>query len=313
MSDSTRSYLIFGGLLLLPLAVAFVPLTHLVSFAYYSGEQSYILLMPVLTAGLIYHDADRVFAKVRLGFTGATIAVFALAAALIVAAYLLEAGSWLQMVAIALAIVISWSAAFATAFGSTAARAALFPFAMLLWIVPMPAVCIDKITVILQRASADLVDIMFRLTPLPVFRSGFIFELPGQSIEVAKECSGIRSSLSMIILTLIIAHESLHSNWRRAVLVITTLPVAVLKNGVRIVTLTLLAIYVDPSFLTGKLHHQGGIVFFLIGLVILIPIIALLRRGDSAPPQVSQPMQTVSATGMETAAKDENEELVRRD
>lgn len=311
--STTRSYLIFGGLLLLPLAVAFAPLTHLVSFAYHAGEQSYILLIPALTAGLIYRDADRVFAEVRLGLTRATIAMFAIAAALIALAYFLEAGSELQMVATALAIVISWSASFATVFGAAAARTALFPLAMLLWIVPMPAACVDAITVTLQRASADTVDLLFRLTPLPVFRSGFIFELPGQSIEVAKECSGIRSSLSLIILTLIIAHESLSSNWRRAVLVISTLPIVVLKNGVRIVTLTLLAIYVDPSFLTGPLHHEGGIVFFLIGLLMLVPILALLRRGDHAgKPQVSQPL-TASATSKEAARDDEIKELVRHD
>ena len=312
MNQSTRSFLVLGGLLLLPLAVAFGPFLHLLSFVYHAGEQSYILLIPALTAGLIYRDADRVFADVRFGFTRANIVMFVAAAALIIAAYCFEAGSELQMVVTALAIIISWSASFATAFGSKAARAALFPLAMLLWIVPIPAVWVETMTVALQRASADMVDYIFRLTTVPVFRSGFIFELPGQSIEVAKECSGIRSSLSMIILMLIVAHESLLSNWRRAVLVLSTIPIGILKNGVRIVSLTLLAMYVDPSFLTGSLHHQGGVVFFLIGLLMLVPILALLRRGDRPPtPRVQQPPQTPSSTSEGTAAKDENEELVR--
>src|SRR5581483_2990626 len=277
----TRSYLTFAGLLLLLVVAAFVPLSHLLSFAYQSGEQSYILLVPVLTACLIYRDADLVFAEVKPAFTPATLSMFAVAAALICLAYFLEAGSELQMVVTALAVVISVSASFSAAFGTTAARAALFPLGMLLWIVPLPAVCVDWLTVTLQRASADMVDFIFRLTPLPVFRSGFIFELPGQSIEVAKECSGIRSSLSLIILAMIIAHESLWGNWRRAVLVISTVPLVVFKNGVRIVALTLLAMYVDPSFLTGSLHHQGGVVFFIIGLLMLLPVLALLRRGDA--------------------------------
>jgi hypothetical protein len=54
----------------------------------------------------------------------------------------------------------------------------------------------------------------------------------------------------------------------------------ILKNGIHIATLTLLAVYVDPDFLTGKLHHQGGIVFFVLGLLLLLPVFLLLQRGD---------------------------------
>ena len=54
----------------------------------------------------------------------------------------------------------------------------------------------------------------------------------------------------------------------------------IVKNGIRIVTLTLLAIYVDPSFLYGRLHREGGIVFFLIGLLLLLPVYLLLQDPD---------------------------------
>jgi len=54
----------------------------------------------------------------------------------------------------------------------------------------------------------------------------------------------------------------------------------VVKNGVRIATLTILAEYVDPGFLYGRLHHEGGVVFFLLGLVLLLPVLWLLQRGE---------------------------------
>jgi len=53
---------------------------------------------------------------------------------------------------------------------------------------------------------------------------------------------------------------------------------------VRIATLTILAKYVDPDFLFGRLHHQGGIVFFLIGLGFLVPLYWVLRRGEKEIP-----------------------------
>ena len=57
-------------------------------------------------------------------------------------------------------------------------------------------------------------------------------------------------------------------------------PVTILKNGIRIVTLSMLAMHVDPGFLNGQLHHEGGIAFFVLGLVILAPVLAVLRKSE---------------------------------
>ena len=54
----------------------------------------------------------------------------------------------------------------------------------------------------------------------------------------------------------------------------------VVKNGLRIVTLSILANYVDPGFLYGRLHREGGIVFFLLALGLLLPVYKLLKRGE---------------------------------
>jgi exosortase/archaeosortase family protein len=64
-----------------------------------------------------------------------------------------------------------------------------------------------------------------------------------------------------------------------------------LKNGIRIAALTLLANYVNPAFLTGSLHHQGGVVFFLIGLALLIPVYWVLRKGEKPAAPVAVPQQ----------------------
>ena len=272
----------FLGLVLLSLVIAVGPGRHLLSFAYTTGDQSYILLVPVLSAMLVFRDRDNVFAHTsRTGLTRSSMAGFATGIVLIGVGYLLPARSESEMVATALGLIAFWVGAHVYCFGEASARAALFPLGMLLWMVPIPAAIIDWLTAFLRDGSTELVAVMFRASGVPVFRDGYFFHLPGQSIEVAKECSGIRSSLCLMLLTMVIAHESLRGNARRSILMVATIPIVILKNGIRIVSLTLLAIYVDPSFLTGPLHHQGGIVFFLIGMAILVPIIALLRKGDT--------------------------------
>lgn len=280
MANLQKRTLFFATLVLLPVLVGILPFSELTLFAWKSGEQSYIMLVPAVSAALIYLNRDRIFAELAIPQNGSRFIAFLPGIAFIALAYWFNSKSEARLASMAVGLILSWSAAFYLCFGREALRRSTFELAMLIWIVPIPANAIEAITVTLQKASADLVDVLFQMTRVPVLRDGFFFYLPGQAIEVAKECSGIRSTLSLLFLVLILAHESLNGTWRRIVLVLCALPIVVIKNGIRIVTLTLLAMYVDPSFLTGRLHHQGGIVFFLIGLALLIPIIGLLRRGD---------------------------------
>jgi exosortase/archaeosortase family protein len=82
----------------------------------------------------------------------------------------------------------------------------------------------------------------------------------------------------MLLTSLLAGHAFLERSWHKALLVLAILPITMFKNGIRIVTLSLLAMHVDPGFLTGQLHHEGGIVFFVIGLAMLAPVFAVLRR-----------------------------------
>ena len=85
-----------------------------------------------------------------------------------------------------------------------------------------------------------------------------VSEETGLKIEIAEQCSGIRSSIAMVITFLVVANVALRSNLNRAILVLLTVPVAIFKNAVRIVTLSMLAIYLDPGFLAGDLVFWPG-------------------------------------------------------
>jgi exosortase len=114
----------------------------------------------------------------------------------------------------------------------------------------------------------------------PVSRHGFLLSVPGVTIEVAKECSSIRSSIALFITCLLAAHLYLRTVWKKFVFVVLGLLVSVVKNGIRISTLTLLSVYVDPGFLYGRLHRQGGFVFFLIALLLLLPVFLWMEKSD---------------------------------
>jgi exosortase len=272
--------LLFGGWILLSSLLFAKPLVALIQMAYVSGEVSYLMLIPFIGAWVLVVDDRKIFRDLSYDRTlGAGLFSCAVCVGLI--ASLISGGSSnLRLSSFILALVMIWMSGFLLLFGKAASKAASFPLLFLLLMVPLPQSLLNRTIYFLQTGSAWITGAFFDLFGVPALREGFVFHLPGVNIEVTQECSGIRSSMVLLILALIVAHFYLITFWKKALFVIFGLFIMILKNGIRIATLTLLAMYVDPSFLTGRLHHQGGIVFFLVGLVLLLPVLWLLQRGE---------------------------------
>lgn len=111
-------------------------------------------------------------------------------------------------------------------------------------------------------------------------RQGQMFMLPGLTIEVAQECSGIRSSIVLFITAVLAANMILHSGWRRITLVLAVIPLGILRNGMRIYLISVLTVHVDPGIIDSALHHRGGPIFFGMSLVPFLALLWLLRKGD---------------------------------
>jgi exosortase len=283
-STAFRRSVLFGIFCAILLAVAFDPLRRLVqlSLGWANTDLSYIVVIPIISLVLIYRDRRSIFLQTRTSIGPAAL-VFVVGVML----YLLgharvvtssEEQNYLAvMTAAVIALFYSGCLLF---YGSAVFKAALFPMLFLLLAIPMPTWLLDAFTNFLVQGSSAMVALLFSLTGTPAFREGTSFALPGVTINIAPECSGIRSTLGMYIVTLLGTRLFLKSNPRRILLLIAVVPVSLFKNAVRIVTLTLLAIHVDMRFLTGALHQDGGIVFMMIGLVIMYPILALLMRSE---------------------------------
>lgn len=268
----------------LSLAIFWQPFSALIHFSLQNDNASHVLLIPFISAWLLFVDRKQIFSQTS---SGLPLAAYLFGAALAVSAWTyLSSAKWTPSELIAaytLALVLIWITGFVLFFGPSAAKSGWFPLLFLFLAVPLPDFLLNRVIYLLQEGSADIADILFDWTGVPVVRDGFVFHLPRISIEVARECSGIRSSLALLILAILVAHFSLRTLWKKVVFVICGLATMIIKNGIRIVTLTLLANYVDPAFLFGRLHHEGGVVFFLLGLLLLLPILWLLERGEKLP------------------------------
>jgi len=253
------------------------------------SEYSYIPLIPLISGFLIFLRRKSIFARAEPSpWLGSWIVAVGLL--LWVVKDYLGIGSITNLEFSAFALVCTWCGLFVAWYGPQAARMALLPLCLLLFVVPPPERMLNTAVQCLQQGSAVLSYELFRLLGVPALREGTVISLPRLTILVAPECSGIRSSISLLILTLAVANLYLRSGRNKLLLVLTLLPLVVLKNAIRIVTLSLLGLYVDPRFLNGPLHHRGGIFFFLIALMMLIPIVMGMRR-------LERTVAAVSSTG----------------
>ena len=189
-----------------------------------------------------------------------------------------------------LSLVIIWIGGFVLCYGTQAFRARGFPLRFSLLMVPLPHFLMHKPIEVIQHGSAEIASLFFKLAGVPVFRDGLRFSLPGLDMEVATQCSGIHSSLALFALSLLVGHFYLKSGWNKIALSLSVLPIISLTNGFRIFTISWLSAYVDKSFFTGNLHHQGGVLFFLLGLMLLASLVQSLRIRERGKQNAAKPV-----------------------
>lgn len=244
------------------------PFMKLYSLALDSELHSYITLIPLLSAYFFYVRRNDVASRASY-CVKAGLPVLLLAAAVYAAA----AFAWndrpnVLLAATIFSAVVFLMGTFAVFFGARSSAAAAFPLLFLLFMVPIPEKALDPAVYLLQKGSAETAWLLLNLSGVPVQRDGLFFHLPGLSVEVAKQCSGIRSS-TVLIITGVMAAEMFLRTWPgRIALMLAVIPIAVLKNGVRITALTLGGYYIDERVLYGSLHTRGGILFFAMALLL---------------------------------------------
>jgi len=276
----------FAFLCALSLAIGWHPLLRTLALAGRSDEYTHLLLILPISAALIF--AERTTMKPAFERAlGAGSAL--LASAILVAGYsrwMMASQSDAQLSVSMLAIVIWWIGSFVLCFGTRMARQFLFPLCFLVWLVPIPTPALNKIVAFWQQGSATSASVLFSALGVPVTQNGIILSIPGLTLEVAQECSSLRSSLMLIVTTMVLAHLFLRSFWRKAAVILAAIPLSIAKNGFRIFTIAMLGTRVDPGFLHGNLHRHGGILFFLLALFVVLQLLWLLHRSENRYPRL---------------------------
>lgn len=275
-------------LTLLGLSLLFIPVLHqLLKLSLADNLYSHLPLIPIVSGYLVWSmksDLPEPSAPKR----GLSLIPAILGCVTIVFVLLSEASkNWpvqdylAAMTLACVMLVISNAFCF---FGINTLKAIQFPLAFLFCFIPLPTFAVYGLEFFFQYTSAEVAYWFINLMDMAVLReSWLVFRLSTITIQVAAECSGIRSSLVLFIVSLVAAHLFLRSQWKRIFLVIFIVPLAIARNALRVATIAAVCVYIGPEMIDSWVHKRGGPYFFALSMLPFMIVLYILLKSERKP------------------------------
>ena len=281
--ELSRRHLLFSLSMLLLLLPFYSPLGELTGFSIHHDIYSYIPLIPFVSGFFFYWKRKSIFNNSEFSFAVGSI-IIGIGSLLFITGFLdifhLNENDYLSMMAFSM--WLTWMGTFVLFYGFQTFKRAAFPLLFLLFMIPLPGIATQAFVHLLQKGSAEVVGIIFYALGLPVIREGYAFHFPRLSVEIWENCSGIRVGIALVITAVIAANLLLQKRWTITVAVLASVPIAILRNALRIVSLSIIGVYIDEGIFKSDLHDiQGGILFFSLALFLLWAVISLLKKFEN--------------------------------
>ena len=163
--------------------------------------------------------------------------------------------------------------------GPQALRVWGFPFFFLIFLVPLPGVLVQAMTIPLKTAVSYAAEFLIYHAGYPVSRSGVILSVGQYQLLVADACAGLNSMFTLEALGLLYANlMGYTSKFRNVLLAILVIPIAFVANVIRVLILILVTYYLGDEAGQGFVHTFAGMVLFIIGLAMMLATDNLLGR-----------------------------------
>src|SRR5580658_5276135 len=226
--------------------------------------------VPIIAAYVLWSERDRWHARpLRPENLGLAIMLFAIALRI-----LGMLGAELFTARLSLVILIAGIVLFLA--GRQVLQLIAFPIGYLLFMIPLPAIVYYQLTLPLQLWASRLGATGLVAVGIHTVRQGNLLYLPNCTLNVVEACSGIRSLLSLLAVAVAYGYFAERSTWKRSVLAIASVPVAIATNGLRLVTTGALSYFFGPSVDSGAVHVALGLGSFALAFVSILLIHKLL-------------------------------------
>jgi exosortase D (VPLPA-CTERM-specific) len=272
----TRAQLLMVLLAVAALVLLFYNTFNYLFWVWHREEYSHGFLIPLISAFLLWQRRER-FAQTQFRASWAGVALAAVGMAI----YFLGTVASITTVDTYALVIVVMGAALAL-LGWQAFRIALVPLALLFLMNPIPNFFYNNLSSSLQLLSSQLGVAFMRLFGVSVFLEGNVIDLGSYQLQVAEACSGLRYLFPLMTLGVMVAYLFKGRAWMRWCLFLSTMPITVLMNSLRVGIIGILVDRFGIAQAEGFLHwFEGWVVFIVCLLVLLGEAWALLRlTGD---------------------------------
>jgi exosortase len=253
------------------LAVYYDVIRRLVDDWRVDENYSHGFLIPIISGYAIWTNRERIFSTPVKPQLPAGAALMLMAVLMLLAGIL---GAELYITR--LSLVLSLAALTVYFGGWDWLRQLLFPIGLLLFALPIPNILFNQIAFPLQLLASDYATRVIKLLGIPALREGNVIELARMKLQVVEACSGIRSLVSLAALAVVYVYFTETRWWRRIVLVVAVIPIAIIANALRVAGTGVLAHYHGVQSAEGFMHSFSGLMVFLVAVLLLIGLAQLL-------------------------------------
>ncbi|WP_291327882.1 VPLPA-CTERM-specific exosortase XrtD [Desulfovibrio sp. UCD-KL4C] len=173
---------------------------------------------------------------------------------------------WLSIVVIVLFV-----------FGLKSMKAFFFPLAILAFFIPPPPFINRMLTFKLRLISSDLSVRIMQLIDIPVYREGNVIDLGMIKLHVVDACSGLRYVFPTILLGILIGYWFNKRPWQRFIIFVTTIPIAIITNALRIAIVGYIARNISVETAHNFFHEASGIIIYLLSISFLVLLSLILN------------------------------------
>lgn len=182
--------------------------------------------------------------------------------------------------AIALSMYLTVLGAVIFLFGIHSLRVLFTPLLLLFMLIPFPDQFYIQLTFPLQLKVSQMSAAVVNWVGIPVFRTGNVLTIPEKSFEVIEACSGLRSVITLLTLSVIMGYFMLKRGWSKILLIAISIPVAIFVNLIRVIAIVLMFHFFRIDLYEGTLHTATGLFIFLIALATLFLFERILERWE---------------------------------
>lgn len=268
----TRTSVMFMVLLVLWL-VAFIPVYPRLVWTWLNhSDNSHGLLVPFVSVYFIWQERAK-FKEIKISHSNWGIIILIISMGF----YLLSYAGGVAVVSRAM-IVSSLIGLVLSALGKEVFGLLSFPLLYLFFMVPVPESILLLVAFPLQLFATKISTFIIQVFSIPAYREGNMLYFAQTHLEIAEACSGIRSIMSFGMLSFIFAYMMDKIWWKRIILVLSTIPLALFANIVRVTGTGILAHFYGSKVALGFLHEFSGLVVFAFGFVLLLGEFLLLNK-----------------------------------